>query len=115
LSLFNFLIDAQSLINGLLKLNPEERLSIPEILAHPWLADDDEEDTADEYNYYIVRNNKVPDSAADSTPSINTLAIENLFFPSKQKVRLSFREYCYIANDFYTHHIGFFYSIINLQ
>ena len=102
--------DAKSLINGLLKLAPKERLSIPEILAHPWLerTDDYEGEESDEYNYYIVRNEKVPDDPSNSNPSINNLCIENLFFPSKPNVKLSFKDYCYVANDFYTHHIGIF-------
>ena len=42
----------------------------------------------------------------NSVPSINNLDVDNLFFPSKPNVKLSFKDYSYIANDFYTHHIG---------
>ncbi len=101
----NVSIDARSLIDGLLKLNPRERLSIPEILAHPWLEQELDEDS-DEYNYYIVRNEKVADEPSNAPPTINTLNIENLFFQNRPHVRLLFKDYCYIANDFYTHHIG---------
>lgn len=103
--------EAKSMIGGLLKLAPRERLSIPEILQHPWLAQDDDnsaDNESEEYNYYIVRNEKVPDDPSNTNPSINNLCIENLFFPSKPHVKLSFKDYCYIANDFYTHHIGIF-------
>lgn len=96
---------ARSLINGLLKINPEERLSLPEVLNHPWLAQEDVEDeSSDEYNYYIVRNEQVPDNPG-SAPSINNLNVDNIFFPSKPGVKLNYKDYCYIANDFYTHHI----------
>ena len=94
-------------------MNPRDRLSIPEILSHPWFEQEVNDDSSsDEYNYYIVRNDKVPDDGSTSTPpTINTLNIENLFFPNKQQVRLSFKDYCYIANDFYTHHIGTLYAV----
>lgn len=100
-------VAAQDLIKGLLRLNPEERLSIPEILEHPWLAPppssfcDDSED-----EYYVVRNEETSHTLSNSQPSINTLDIENLFFPSKPHIKLKYQDYCYVANDFYTHNIG---------
>ncbi len=93
------------MINGLLKVVPRDRLSIPEILAHPWMEQEVDDDS-EEYNYYIVRNEKVPDESSGAQPTINTLNIENLFFPARPHVKLLFKDYCYIANDFYTHHIG---------
>jgi serine/threonine protein kinase len=30
--------DLQNLISGLLKVKPEDRLTIPEILGHPWIS-----------------------------------------------------------------------------
>lgn len=106
-------IDAKNLIGGLLKQNPEERLSIPEILIHPWLVDSNltssAEESSSEFNYYVVKNEGIPEEKT-VPPTINELSIDNLFFPSKPNLRLSFKDYCYIANDFYTHHIGNFYS-----
>ena len=100
-------IEAQDLIKNLLKLEPTERLSIPEILSHPWLAsEDDNEDDNEEYNYYIVKNENAPENATEIAPTINELNVENLFFQAQSKARLNFKDYCYIANDFYTHHIG---------
>jgi serine/threonine protein kinase len=103
------LIDARSLIDGLMKRVPEQRLSIPGILSHPWMLQDDDssEDESEEYNYYVILNDKLPTDATSSTPpSINNLNIENLYFPAESGIRMRFRDYCYIANDFYTHHLG---------
>eukprot|EP00831_Metopus_contortus_P068058 TRINITY_DN6080_c0_g1_i1.p1 TRINITY_DN6080_c0_g1~~TRINITY_DN6080_c0_g1_i1.p1 ORF type:complete len:341 (-),score=44.17 TRINITY_DN6080_c0_g1_i1:63-1085(-) len=91
---------AQDLINGLIVTEPEERLSLPEVLGHPWLLEEKLEDSSDEYDYYIVRNQD--DKQDDPISSINNLNIENLFSSSRATARLNFKAYCYIANDFYT-------------
>jgi len=90
--------EAKGLINGLLKIAPRERLSIPEILSHPWFNNTEEQ--FDEDDYY-----KPKFEATKEQPTINALCIENLYFPSKHHVKLLYKDYCYIANDFYTHHI----------
>lgn len=103
-------IGAQNLIDGLLKIKPEERLSLPEVLDHAWVNEDDPssiEESSDEYNYYITRKEDAATGTCNDTPpSINTLNIENLFYPSRPEARLNFKAYTYIANDFYTHHLG---------
>jgi len=40
--------DAQSIIRGLIRLNPKERLTIPQLLCHPWLKETSDEDSEDE-------------------------------------------------------------------
>eukprot|EP00826_Nyctotherus_ovalis_P016655 TRINITY_DN14831_c0_g4_i1.p1 TRINITY_DN14831_c0_g4~~TRINITY_DN14831_c0_g4_i1.p1 ORF type:complete len:529 (-),score=148.59 TRINITY_DN14831_c0_g4_i1:111-1697(-) len=92
--------EARKLVGGLLKIAPRERLSVPEILRHPWLNPEEGKDELDEEDYYKP---KLED--AKEQPTINTLCVENLFFPSKPHVKLLYKDYCHIANDFYTHHI----------
>lgn len=102
--------EAKDLIKGLIKIKPEERLSIPEILEHPWMNKNKEKNTENNENYqsYLNRddclNQNLKIGLEKSQPSLNDLNIDNLFFPSKPDVVLSFQDYCYIANDFYTRH-----------
>ena len=98
--------EAKALIGGLLKIAPRERLSIPEILNHPWLANEGIFDKElNENDFYKPKVNIENGPKDDSPPNINTLCVENLFFPSKPNVKLRMNDYYYIANDFYTHHI----------
>jgi len=90
------------LIEGLLRLKPEDRLTIPEILAHPWMKNEELENEV-----YLGKEecaNPMQDNKAQ--PDINNVNLENLFFKDKSKAKLSYADYCYIANDFYTQHIG---------
>ena len=99
--------EATNLINGLIQLDPEKRYLVPEILQHKWLITEENENVNsenDEYNYFIVKNEEASDDTLTS-PSINNLNIENLFFGNKKNLRISFQDYTYIANDFYTNHI----------
>ncbi len=98
-------LEARDLIGGLLRLAPAERLSLPEVLSHPWLAPEDDDTEAN--NYYVVKNEKAREAEeSESDPSISAMNVDNLFFETRPEVRLGFRDYCYIANDFYTHHMG---------
>lgn len=44
---------------------------------------------------------------------INIINVENLFWENKEDIKLTYSDYCYIANDFYTQHIGIY--IINIK
>lgn len=83
---------AYDLIKGLIKIKPEERLSIPEILNHEWLKQEDESN--EEYNYFIMKNEK----CEEYSPSINNIYIENLFFPKKANQKLLYKDYALISN-----------------
>ena len=85
------------MVSGLLKVEPNERLTIPEILSHPWLRDFPEED--EEWD-----NNESEDDKCAKQADINRVRVANLYFRKTRK--LSYVDYCYIANDFYTQHIG---------
>lgn len=37
--------EAEDIVRKMLVLNPPDRLSIPEILAHPWVKEEDDEDS----------------------------------------------------------------------
>ena len=108
--------EAKNMINRLMKANPEERLSIPEILTHPWmhkdevetLKDPEDNDNGGKDNYYVNREDCMNEQQIldeNTQPSINNLNIDNLFFPAKPDVKLRFQDYCYIADDFNTHHL----------
>ena len=49
---FNFPNDltpeAQAIVKGMIKLNPRDRLTIPQILAHPWLKETNEDDSEED-------------------------------------------------------------------
>ena len=51
-------IEARSLVDGMLQLEPSERLSLPEILAHPWLTKDQEVDIDDGLESNLTRMSK---------------------------------------------------------
>lgn len=40
--------DAQNIVKGMIKLNPRERLTIPQILAHHWLKETNDDDSEEE-------------------------------------------------------------------
>ncbi len=76
---------------------------------HPWLKsrvrDGAKEENEEDYRGFVIRDDCVDEHRAKSPPSANDLNIENIFFPCRPDVKLGFQDYCYIANDFYTHHI----------
>lgn len=80
-----------------MRLVPEERLTIPQILAHPWMRRADELPEKDEMGD--------ADDQWDQgqAPDVNRLKIKNLY--AGKAARLSYEDYCYIANDFYTQHV----------
>ena len=40
--------EAQAIVKGMIKLNPKERLTIPQIFSHPWLKETNEDDSEEE-------------------------------------------------------------------
>ena len=51
-------IEARSLVDGMLQLEPRERLSLPEILSHPWLTHDQEIEIDDGLDSNLTRMSK---------------------------------------------------------
>jgi len=93
---------AMDLIRSLLKLNPTERLSIPEILNHPWMQGDNEEFCENNSSVYV---NSKDCKDENIVPSINTVNMKNLFFRGPNIEKLSYVDYCIMENDMYTHRI----------
>jgi len=90
------------LIRSLLKLNPTERLFIPEILNHPWMQGDNEEFCENNNSVYV---NSKDCKDENIVPSINTVNMKNLFFRGANIEKLSYVDYCIMENDIYTHRI----------
>jgi len=83
--------DLKDLIHGLLEIEPKERFSIPEILAHPWMQADKTGGANTESDEEIMN------MCTELEAAIN---IDNLFDDSKQDQKLSLDDYKRIAGDF---------------
>jgi len=95
--------NAQNLITSLLRIPPRERLSIPEILNHPWMKDESMDDSCNSSTVYVNSKDCVEDP--DAVPSINMVNMSNLFFREIGEEKLSYNDYCAIGNDMYTYQI----------
>ena len=92
---------AANLIRSLLRMNPKERLSIPEILAHPWMQE--EEDAYENISSMYMNSKDCNDPLShDCGPSINVVNMGNLFFRELGVEKLAYDDYSYISNDLYT-------------
>ena len=102
--------ESKDLIKKLLVLNPQYRLSIPEVLAHPWVKEDedDEEDEseADESDLVTgvsMSRNECSSSVSgavqntdDTRANINVINVDNIFCDERQdkyKTKLSYDDY----------------------
>lgn len=95
--------EAQDIVCRLLNIDPYERLSIPEILSHPWMK---EVSINEPQDYPMTFNECNNIQANPNIADINILNLGNLFFSESSDEQLSYSDYCYIANDLYTFHIG---------
>ena len=102
--------ESKDLIRKLLVVNPSDRLSIPEILAHPWIKEDEEEEEeseADETDLVTgvsMSRNECSSSTAgaiqnteDTRANINVVNVDNIFWDErndKYKTKLSYDDYC---------------------
>ena len=96
------MLEAKDLIQGLLRVKPEERLSLPDVLTHPWLK----EDTLEDATYLSKEECMNPMQPCLKQADINSINVDNLFFEGRSQTKLSYTDYCYIANDFYTQHLS---------
>jgi len=80
--------EAKELISGLLKFAPRDRLSIPEVLSHPWLGKVKDE------KYYMPSKE---DFKEELTNEIDRVCIENLFHNTK--VKLFLKDYLHIKGE----------------
>ena len=119
--------EAINLVKSLLAIEPINRLSLPEVLRHPWLKE--EESEFDDLNVYVGPSDFATDDDGDmglggglggmstgpsQQPNINIVNISNLYWDRTMNVKLAYNDYCSISNDFYTQHIGryiYIYSV----
>lgn len=97
--------NAKNLIKGLLTVNPYQRFSIPEILSHPWMLDEDLKSLGE--NEPMLGYKECLNLQANPlVPNMNIVNVGNLFFSDEGGEVLSYSDYCYICNDLYTKRIG---------
>ena len=109
--------DAEQLVRKLLVLEPPQRLSIPEILTHPWVKEEDSDESDDESDLQtgvsmsrdqISSSFKSANQTEEMKANINVINVDNMFFDEweeKYKVKLSYDDYCALTQDFYTYWI----------
>jgi serine/threonine protein kinase len=92
--------EAKSLISGLIRVDPKQRLTIPKILNHPWLKEiseesDTEEDekVKDESKKEEASKNEDDANLKDIGANINYVNIDNLFFNDDYNTKLSYTDY----------------------
>lgn len=118
--------EVKELIRGMIKLEPTARLTIPQILHHPWLkelnssteeSDEEEEEEAKgeevkgevgkqtEQGKANEEKKKDDDDDIDFksiSGNINYVNVDNLFYNENYKTKLSYTNYCCITEDFTT-------------
>lgn len=110
--------DAKNIITNMLNLVPEERISIPEILSHPWLQNIEDELGIEFENDYNERDIDMlvsrkdcllsanPEELKSIEGNINYVNIDNIFNKGKFNVKLNYLDYCAISEDYRTQHIN---------
>ena len=95
----------------MLILDPQARISIPEILSHPWMlcSGDDfiENDTLD-FENGISKGEFMMGAIQPSNttqPDINSVNVDNLFPTDSFSTKLSYTDYLSITQDFATMHM----------
>ena len=103
--------DAKSMVEGLMRLEPTQRLTIPQIMAHAWLKEtneESEEEEEEENKDEKGEQNSTKESDVDLKnigANINFVNVDNLFYDENYDTKLSYTDYCCITEDFTTHHI----------
>lgn len=113
--------EAQSVVRGMIKLNPKDRLTIPQILAHPWLKETNEDESDEEPTEEDKKSPSEKDTSAIAGGSkstnqqktsdvdlkniqgnVNYVNVDNLFYDEVYQTKLSYTDYCCITEDFST-------------
>ena len=105
--------ECKNLISKMLMLNPSDRISIPEILSHPWMMNSEDMLSGDDYmddlnnfsNKEFMMGPHGNNEGAGAEPDINEVNIDNLFEDSTYSTKLSYTDYCAITQDFATMHM----------
>ncbi len=64
--------EAQAIVRGMIRLNPRERMTIPQILGHSWLKETNEDDSEEEDE----DNKQGPAGNANGAQEPNNSAVE---------------------------------------
>jgi serine/threonine protein kinase len=86
--------DCRNVIMGLLKVEPSERLTIPELLCHKWLKANVSSDE-------VLFGKK--ECQQDEGEGVNEINVGNIF-PENRDVKIAHTDYCSITNDFLSFH-----------
>ena len=104
--------ESKDLIKRMLLLDPKTRITIPEILSHPWMVNKDdtmmENDTLDFENgiskgEFLMGG--IQSNSNSNLPDINSINIDNLFPTDSFNTKLSYTDYLSITQDFATMHM----------
>ena len=102
--------DGKELIRNMLKLKGEERYSIPDILNSEWVQA--QEKLCDSFgeidiNTSVALSRKELNVMAESgnLSGINSVNVDNLFNKDNYDVKLNYKDYLAISQDFATMHI----------
>ncbi len=96
--------DAKDLVLGLLQIDPYKRLSIPQILSHPWMRDED--GLKEDPGSFLRYKDCVHQQAKKGVANIDIVNPGNLFFTEDSDEGLAYTDYCCVSSDLYTEHIG---------
>jgi serine/threonine protein kinase len=120
--------ESKDLIRKMLVLTPDQRISLPEMLNHPWLRetdslDDGEEDEHDlKVGATFFRSECLNGIVGGSMESgnINYINVENIYYksiketaqiaanggePVREQTKMSYSDYCALTEDFMTYRI----------
>ena len=118
--------EAHDLVKSMIKLDPAQRATLPQVLSHPWLKEtnelesdtDEDEEEADE-EQKSSKNIEKSDAKKKETNqqktndidlssiqgNVNYVNVDNLFYHENYKVKLSYTDYCCITEDFTSENI----------
>lgn len=93
----------------MIRLEPKERLTVPQILAHNWLKDtnddsDTESDASDDADDK-AKNGENEMDLEKIQGNVNYVNVDNLFYNGLYKTKLSYTDYCCVTEDFATENI----------
>jgi serine/threonine protein kinase len=99
--------NSKDLINKMLVVKPKDRLTFPEILAHPWMKEGEEEssdESEEEEDEELKRVKKAwEEEEIKTNPNINVVNLDHLF--TNFKTKLSYADYQSVAEEFMSTHI----------
>jgi len=94
----------------MIRLEPKERLTIPQILAHEWLKETNEDSETDS-DGDDDNNQGAQDGAENDLDqekiqgNVNYVNVDNLFYNGVYRTKLSYTDYCCVTEDFATENI----------